>query len=114
MDQPLSEKAAHAAHADVQYFTQTQGGFNLFLIDGECTIQDKSSRLSGKTLKSGLIYIIDPQPFRLHTSANPSSTDSEMFDRLMPLFAVIGVFSSLLYLILAAWAVYRKLFKKRR
>lgn len=37
-----------------------------------------------------------------------------MIDRLMPIFAVIGILSSTVYLSLAVWMVYENVLKKRR
>lgn len=37
-----------------------------------------------------------------------------MIDRLMPIFAVIGVLSMLGYTGLAAWAVYNRLFSNKK
>lgn len=37
-----------------------------------------------------------------------------MIDRLMPIFAVIGILSSTLYLSLAVWVVYENLQKKSK
>lgn len=36
-----------------------------------------------------------------------------MIDRLMPIFAVIGILSSTVYLSLAVWMVYENLSKKK-
>ena len=36
-----------------------------------------------------------------------------MIDRLMPIFAVIGILSSTVYLSLAAWMLYESVFKKK-
>ena len=37
-----------------------------------------------------------------------------MIDRLLPIFAVIGILSSVAYLGLAAWMIYENVLKKRR
>jgi hypothetical protein len=37
-----------------------------------------------------------------------------MIDRLLPIFAVIGILSSVAYLSLAAWMIYENVLKKRR
>ncbi len=37
-----------------------------------------------------------------------------MIDRLLPIFAVIGILSSVAYLSLAAWMIYENVMKKRR
>lgn len=37
-----------------------------------------------------------------------------MIDRLMPIFAVIGILSSTLYLSLAVWVIYENLQKKTK
>ena len=37
-----------------------------------------------------------------------------MIDRLLPIFAVIGILSSTVYLSLAAWMLYESVFKKKR
>ena len=37
-----------------------------------------------------------------------------MIDRLLPIFAVIGILSSVAYLSLAAWMSYENVLKKRR
>ncbi|UTG75061.1 hypothetical protein KCG53_06760 [Neisseria subflava] len=36
-----------------------------------------------------------------------------MIDRLMPIFAVIGILSSTVYLSLAAWMLYESVFKRK-
>jgi len=37
-----------------------------------------------------------------------------MIDRLLPIFAVIGILSSVAYLSLAAWMIYENVMKNRR
>ena len=37
-----------------------------------------------------------------------------MIDRLLPIFAVIGILSSVAYLSLTAWMIYENVLKKRR
>lgn len=56
--------------------------------------------------------MIDPIRFQLHTKACAVSEYGIMIDRIIPIFAVIGVLSSILYLILAVWIIYKQLKRK--
>lgn len=40
--------------------------------------------------------------------------ETAMIDRIMPIFAVIGILSSTVYLTLAVWVVYENLNKKAK